>query len=113
MIPAVEDFTQKQQLLLEASRLAASQAAAAAAEPAAPAAAAGDAEAEGGEAGGEAGRREQLLGKLLVSPEELREKLLVGGPGGAVWGAGLLHQGHQQRQASLMHKSARTGAAGW
>lgn len=93
MIPAVEDFTQRHQLQLEAARLqesidrlrskqraAATDAAAEAAEAASLAAAAAadstDPAAAGAESAGPQGPREQLLGKLLVSPEELREKLL-------------------------------------
>jgi hypothetical protein len=82
MIPAVEDFTQKKQLLEESRKLQELferqqqqlQHEAEARQRS------GGAEArEGGqEQEGEGEPRQQLLGKLLVSPEELREKLLVG-----------------------------------
>ena len=68
MIPAVEDFTQRQQLLLESRRLQDAQSGQFGQS--------GDG--QSGQSGGE-GDPERLLGKLLVSPEELREKLLVGG----------------------------------
>jgi hypothetical protein len=75
MIPAVEDFTQKQQLLLESNRLQQLQDAAAAQLAGG---GGGPAAADGGDGMAEAaGGRQQLLGKLLVSPEELREKLMV------------------------------------
>ncbi|KIY95277.1 Putative nitric oxide synthase [Monoraphidium neglectum] len=80
MIPAVEDFTQKKQLLEESRKLQELferqqqqlQQEAEARQRS------GGAEArEGGqEQEGEGEPRQQLLGKLLVSPEELREKLL-------------------------------------
>lgn len=77
MIPAVEDFAQKQQLLLESKRLMElrqQQEAEVGEEglrrPEGPGGNGGGADAGGGPP------REQLLGKLLVSPEELREKLM-------------------------------------
>ncbi|KAI8474444.1 MAG: hypothetical protein J3K34DRAFT_518182 [Monoraphidium minutum] len=77
MIPAVEDFTQKQALAAEARKLQQLLERQQEEGGSGGGAGGGESDAEGAAAvvGGE-GAPQQLLGKLLVSPEELREKLL-------------------------------------